>query len=98
MRESPETNAFGIPGLSLAAKPSAGKADRLGCGQHGGLGKFEQSPFMLVSGPGFEANTVREEPACVVDVAPTILRHLNLPWSGLDGQPLQSCMGLDEIS
>jgi arylsulfatase A-like enzyme len=90
MRESRETNAFGIAGLSLAAKPSAGKADRLGCGQHGGLGTFEQLPFMLVYGLGFEANTVRDTPASVVDIAPTILRHLDLPWSELDGRPLQS--------
>jgi arylsulfatase A-like enzyme len=90
MRESRDKNAFGIPGLSLAAKPFAGKPDRLGCGQHGGLGEFEQSPFMMVSGGGFEANSVRGEPARVVDVAPTILRHLNLGWSELDGRPLQS--------
>jgi hypothetical protein len=45
---------------------------------------------MMVSGVGFEANSVRDEPACVVDVAPTILRHLDLGWSELDGRPLQS--------
>ena len=89
MRERQGANAFGILGLSLAAQPAVGKADRLGCGQHGGLGTFEQSPFMLVSGPGFAAGAVHDKPARVVDVAPTILRHLNLPASGLDGQPLQ---------
>jgi arylsulfatase A-like enzyme len=90
MRANPKPNSFGIPGLSLAAKPAAGKADRLGCGQHGGLGQFEQSPFMLISGLGFEADTTRQEPTCVVDIAPTILRHLGLPYSGLDGRPLQA--------
>ena len=89
MREKPDANAFGIPGLSLAAQPAAGKPDRLGCGQHGGLGAFEQSPFMLISGSPFEANAVRNEKASVVDVAPTILRHLDLDFSGLDGRPLQ---------
>jgi arylsulfatase A-like enzyme len=90
MRASPQPNMFGVPGLSVAAKPADGKADRLGCGQHGGLGEFEQSPFMLISGPGFEANTVCSGPSCVVDVAPTILRHLGLSWSGIDGRPLQA--------
>jgi hypothetical protein len=89
MRERQGANAFGIPGLSLAAQPAAGKPDRLGCGQHGGLGTFEQSPFMLISGSAFERGAVREEPACVVDVAPSILRHLDLPISGFDGRPLQ---------
>jgi arylsulfatase A-like enzyme len=90
MRANQESNMFGVPGLSLAAKPAAGKPDRLGCGQHRGLGEFEQSPFMLISGLGFDANTIRREPACVVDIAPTILQHLGLSWSGLDGRPLQA--------
>jgi hypothetical protein len=89
MRESEATNVFGVSGLSLAATPAAGKADRLGCGQHGGLGRFEQSPFLLVAGQGFEGGVVSDAPASVVDVAPTILKHLGLPWSGLDGRPLQ---------
>jgi arylsulfatase A-like enzyme len=89
MRESEATNAFGVSGLSLAATPAAGKADRLGCGQHGGLGRFEQSPFLLVAGRGFDAGAASDVPASVVDVAPTILKHLGLSWSGLDGRPLQ---------
>ena len=44
-------NEFGVPGRSLAAKPRWGKPDRLGCGQHGGLGRFEQSPVLLIDGP-----------------------------------------------
>ena len=90
MRASDAANAFGVPGSSLAAKPALGKPDRLGCGQHGGLGKYEQSPFMMVSGPGFEAHSVRNEPAFVVDIAPTILAHLGLAWSNVDGRPLQA--------
>src|SRR5262249_32747338 len=89
MRESDAANAFGIRGASLAAKPAFGKPDRLGCGQHGGLGRYEQSPFMRISGAGFAAGAVRDEAACVVDVAPTVLSHLGLPCEGLDGRPLQ---------
>jgi predicted AlkP superfamily pyrophosphatase or phosphodiesterase len=89
MRESDAPNLFGIRGASLAAKPAFGKPDRMGCGQHGGLGKYEQSPFMMISGPGFSTGAIRKEPARVVDVAPTILAHLGLPWVDVDGRPLQ---------
>jgi arylsulfatase A-like enzyme len=90
MRASSEPNAFGVPGSSLAAKPAQGKPDRLGCGQHGGLGHYEQMPFMMISGAGFAAGAARGTPSCVVDIAPTILAHLDLPWSGVDGRPLQA--------
>ena len=52
-------NAFGIPGLSFAAKPAGGKSDRLGCGQHGGLARYEQAPFLLAQGPGFTPGATR---------------------------------------
>jgi arylsulfatase A-like enzyme len=90
MRATNRPNVFGIAGSSLVAKPSFGKPDRLGCGQHGGLGRFEQSPFMLISGRGFAADTGRTVQTCVVDIAPTILAHLGLPWPGVDGRPLQA--------
>ena len=67
-------NEFGVPGRSLAAKPRWGKPDRLGCGQHGGLGQFEQSPVLLIDGPGFAAGTVRDAAVHVTDLAPTIMR------------------------
>jgi arylsulfatase A-like enzyme len=81
-------NEFGIPGRSLAAKPRWGKPDRLGCGQHGGLGRFEQSPVLLIDGPGFAAGGTRTEAVHVTDLAPTIMRHLGIPASGMDGRPL----------
>ena len=48
-------NDFGVAGRSLVAKPRWDKPDRLGCGQHGGLGVFEQSPVLLIDGPDFTA-------------------------------------------
>ena len=84
------TNEYGVPGRSLAAKPRWDKPDRLGCGQHGGLGTFEQSPLLLIDGRGFAAGAARAAPAHVVDLAPTILRHLDLPAAGTDGRPLQN--------
>jgi arylsulfatase A-like enzyme len=84
-----QENACGIPGRSLAAKPRWGKPDRLGCGQHGGLGRFEQSPVLMIDGAGFAQGSARIAPAHVVDLAPTIMRHLGIAAPGMDGHPLQ---------
>jgi arylsulfatase A-like enzyme len=85
-------NEFGVPGCSLAAKPRWGKPDRLGCGQHGGLGRFEQSPVLLIDGAGFAAAGARAGPVHVTDLAPTVMRHLGTPASGMDGRPLQQAL------
>jgi arylsulfatase A-like enzyme len=82
-------NEFGVPGRSLAAKPRWGKSDQLGCGQHGGIGHYEQSPVLLIDGPGFVAGGKRTEPVHVTDLAPTIMRHLGVPAPGMDGHALQ---------
>ena len=83
-------NEFGVPGRSLAALPRWGKPDRLGCGQHGGLGAFEQSPVLLIDGPGFTAGATRTAPVHVVDLAPSIMHHLDIAAPGMDGAPLQT--------
>jgi arylsulfatase A-like enzyme len=90
MRATDEPNSYGVPGTSVAAKRTEGKADTIGGGQHGGLGTAEQSPFLMIAGHGFGVNTVRTSPACVIDIAPTVLTHLGLPVSGMDGSPLQA--------
>ena len=82
-------NDYGIPGRSLVAKPRWDKPDRLGCGQHGGLGRYEQSPVLLIDGPGFAAAGTRHQPAHIVDLAPTIMRHLEIAAPGMDGRALQ---------
>jgi hypothetical protein len=78
-------NAFGVPGRSLAAKPRWDKSDRLGCGQHGGLGVWEQSPVLMIDGPEFTAGARRDDAVRIVDLAPTIARHLGVPADGMDG-------------
>lgn len=83
-------NAFGVAGTSVAAQPLAGKPDRLGCGQHGGLGTFEQAPFLMIRGRGFPPGTHRRDATSVVDLAPTILSHLAVPFADLDGRELQT--------
>lgn len=83
-------NEFGVPGRAAAVRPALGKPDRLGCGQHGGLNSFEQMPFLMIQGEGFAAGRESSAPTCVVDLAPTILRHLGLPEAGCGGRSLQN--------
>src|SRR4051794_8044775 len=89
MRSDDGPNAHGVPGRSLAAKPRWDKPDRLGCGQHGGLGSWEQSPVLLVEGSGFVAGEQRQDDARIVDLAPTILRHLKVAADSMDGASLR---------
>jgi hypothetical protein len=63
----------------------------LGCGQHGGLARYEQSPFLMIDGEGFTAGAVSNVPSSPVDLAPTILAHLRQPAEGMDGAALQVC-------
>jgi arylsulfatase A-like enzyme len=83
-------NVHGVPGLAYASLPAAGKPDRLGCGQHGGLGAAEQMPFLIIEGAGFDVGTTRAAPSSPIDIAPTILRQLGLPADGCDGTALQT--------
>ncbi len=89
MRADAGLNEFGVPGRSLVAQPRWDKPDRLGCGQHGGLGVFEQSPVLLIDGSGFNGGGERGDAVRIVDLAPTILRHLGVPADGMDGRALR---------
>ncbi|MGK7870847.1 alkaline phosphatase family protein [Falsiroseomonas sp. E2-1-a20] len=93
MATRPAPNEYGIPGLAFAARPAGAKPDRLGCGQHGGLGEAEQMPFLMIEGAGFAAGTTRDAPSSPIDLAPTILRHLRLPGENCDGKALQTPIG-----
>ena len=90
MAATDEANAHGIRGMSFVAKPEAGKPDRLGCGQHGGLADYEQAPFLMISGPGFTAGAKHNSPSSAIDIAPTVLRHLGIAHEPLDGRALQA--------
>jgi arylsulfatase A-like enzyme len=89
MRSDDRPNEFGVPGMSTAAKPFAGKPDRLGCGQHGGLGVREQMPFLMIEGDGFSQAALSDESTSVIDLAPTILGHLGISADGCEGRPMQ---------
>lgn len=90
LRRDGGVNAFGVTGMTLVAKPAGGKPDRLGCGQHGGLGTAEQAPVMVAQGRGFVAGTVRA-PASPIDLAPSVLAFLGIDDVGvpMDGRALQ---------
>ena len=55
LKSDDEPNPFGVRGRSYEAKPAAGKATHLNCGQHGGLARYEQMPFLMIDGAGFTA-------------------------------------------
>jgi arylsulfatase A-like enzyme len=82
-------NAYGVRGRSVEARPAAGKADHLGCGQHGGLARYEQMPFLMIEGAGFMPGTRCETPTSPIDLAPTVLAHLGRPAADMDGRALQ---------
>jgi len=82
-------NQFGMPGCSFEARPVAGKATHLNCGQHGGLARYEQMPFLMLDGAGFSAGVVADVPTSPIDIAPTILAHLQIAAEGMDGRALQ---------
>jgi arylsulfatase A-like enzyme len=84
-----EPNAFGVPGRSCESRPVPGKVMHLDCGQHGGLARFEQMPFLMIDGAEFAAGTVSDAPTSPIDIAPTVLAHLQVPAEGMDGRGLQ---------
>lgn len=86
LRRHDGPNQHGIPGMTLVAKPAGDKPDRMGCGQHGGLGAAEQAPVLVAEGPGFAAGGTDAAPASPIDLAPTILAFLGL---GDAGQPME---------
>ncbi len=88
LRKSARSNEFGVPGYSDIVYEPTGH-NRVGCGEHGGTGFYEQSPILLALGAGFAPGSVRQDASSCIDVAPTILRHLGLALQGLDGRALQ---------
>lgn len=89
MAKSDAPNPNGVPGwtdvLTMAAKP--GKPLRFG--SHGGLGRFERSPYLVVEGRGFEARREVQDATSLLDLAPTALHHLEIDASGMTGRALQ---------
>ena len=89
LKSDDEPNAFGVRGRSVESRPAPGKATHLGCGQHGGLARYEQMPFLMIDGEGFTPGGVSTAPTSPIDIAPTILAHLHQPAAGIEGRALR---------
>jgi arylsulfatase A-like enzyme len=80
-------NPYGIGGHSHVVRDPQDPKDATGCGQHGGQGRNEQSPFLFASGGGFTSGIYRTR-SSLVDIAPSVLRHLGLGAQDVDGRAL----------
>jgi arylsulfatase A-like enzyme len=87
LKPDDRTNPHGVPGHSHVVRDAAEPKDATGFGQHGGLGKNEQSPFLFVACGNFVPGP-RHTRSSLIDISPTVLRHLGLSTTGMDGQPL----------
>ena len=83
-RDAP--NRFGIPGISHVAGCRFSSNDVPGRGQHGGLGRYETNPVLIVDDGSGDARRI-ETQTSAVDVAPTILEFLGVARDGADGRP-----------
>lgn len=88
MRHTEAPNAHGVPGSTWIVRDTADTKCYLGAGQHGGLGRYEQSPFLIACGGGYPTGALEHHPVSLIDYAPTVLRHLGLPCADMDGNPL----------
>jgi len=80
-------NPHGIAGHCPIVFDPADSESKIGFGQHGGLGANEQLPFLMIEGGGF-ARGRRSMPTSLVDIAPTVLRHLHMDHDDMDGRAL----------
>ena len=87
LKPDERTNPHGVPGHSHVVRDALEPKDATGFGQHGGLGKNEQRPFLFISGGGFTP-ALRHGRSSLIDIAPTVLRHLALSSTGMDGRAL----------
>jgi arylsulfatase A-like enzyme len=87
LRPDDRANPHGVPGHSHIVRDSLEPKDATGFGQHGGLGRNEQRPFLFALGGGF-APGVYNGRSSLIDIAPTVLGHLALDTAGTDGRPL----------
>lgn len=83
-----DANEYGVPGHITLCVSDEKPGKPLGFGSHGGLGGYERHPFLMIGGGGFAPGTVEHGVTRLIDIAPTILRFLNLPRSGMDGLAL----------
>jgi arylsulfatase A-like enzyme len=88
LRSEEGRNGYGVPGRSPMVAASSDGRVKEGLGSHGGLGRWEQSPFLIAAGAGVAPGAVVGAPTSILDIAPTIARHLGLDPHGMDGKAL----------
>jgi len=81
-------NPHGVRGYGAIVSNPDDPESKIGFGQHGGLGVNEQNPFLIAEGGGFAART-ETMPTSLIDIAPTVLRHLRMDHDDMDGQALR---------
>jgi hypothetical protein len=89
MAKSDEPNRHGIAGMSDVAARYDAAEGKPGFGQHGGIGRYEQSPFLIAVGNGFAPGAAVTDPSSIIDIAPTVLAHLGISAGGMQGRALQ---------
>jgi arylsulfatase A-like enzyme len=87
LKPDDRSNLHGVPGHSHIVRDSLEPKDCTGFGQHGGLGRNEQRPFLFASGGGFAPGIYRGR-SSLIDIAPAVLRHLGVDTAAMDGRPL----------
>jgi arylsulfatase A-like enzyme len=80
-------NPHGVRGYSPIVQDPNDNESKIGFGQHGGLGPNEQRPFLMLDGGGFVPGA-RLAPTSLIDIAPTVLRHLHMDHDDMDGHAL----------
>ncbi|GHD56292.1 hypothetical protein GCM10017083_36290 [Thalassobaculum fulvum] len=87
LRARDDESAGGLPGVALADNPDI----PVGGGMHGGFARAELNHCLFWGGDLFRSGATVETPTAHVDLAPTILRALDLP-----PHPLMPGRALDE--
>ena len=87
----PTTGSTRMASPGLTARSCSDPADsesKIGFGQHGGLGPDEQRPFLIDRRRRFRARASGATPSSLIDIAPTVLRHLHMDHDDMDGSAL----------
>jgi arylsulfatase A-like enzyme len=87
MAADDRVNPHGVGGYAPIVFNPEDSESKIGFGQHGGLGANEQRPFLIAEGGGF-GRRVETRPTSLIDIAPTVLRHLHMDHDDMDGQAL----------
>lgn len=88
MARDSQENENGVSGRIWVCTSDSKPGKPVGRGSHGGLGRWERHPFLIAGGGRFAPGTNEYGRTRLIDIAPTILRHLGQPRDGMDGLAL----------